>query len=171
MQNLISRLQKKGWGEKEIDKALDIIHNAKQLKTPENKFLERRIYWILLLIILVGDFTISVALMPVLVALNGALPYFIIIVLGLIFGFLFELVIRSIEHLERRHHIFLAFIIPLTLLVDFFIVSRISNNIARTLGLATSHNPVLISIVYAYSFAMPYIIYRFVFRIGYYAKA
>src|SRR3989338_10246058 len=110
MENLIKRLEKKGWEKEEIAKAVEIIHNAKQLKTPENKFLEKRVYWILLFVIIAANFAISVALMPVLVALRGMLLYFVIIILGLVFGLLFELVIRSIEHLEKRHHVFLAVI-------------------------------------------------------------
>ena len=170
MENLINRLEKKGWEKKQISKAVEIIHNAKQLKTAENRFLEKRIYWILFVIIIAANFAISIALIPLLMALNGALLYFTIIVLGIIFGLLFELVIRSIEHLERKHHIFLAFLIPLTALANVFIISKVSNNLARTLQLANFQNPVLISVIYAASFVLPYAVYRFVLRIEYYTK-
>lgn len=170
MQNLIKRLQKKGWEKKEISKAVEIIHNAKQLKTAENRFLEKRIYWILLIIIIAANFAVSIALIPILMALNGARLYFILITLGIIFGLLFELVIRSIEHLEKRHQIFIAVLIPLTALANVFVISRISNNLARTLQLANFQSPILISIIYAASFVLPYIVYRFVLKIEYYSK-
>lgn len=170
MKNLIRRLEKKGWEKKEISKAVGIIHNAKQLKTPESRFLEKRVYWILLFAIVAANFAISVALIPVLMALSGAMLYLIIIMLGIVFGLLFELVIRGIEHLEKRHHILLAILIPLIALANVFVISKISNDLAGTLQLTNFQNPVLISITYAASFVLPYIIYRFVLKIGYYAK-
>ena len=170
MHNLVKRLEKRGWGKKDIEKAVGIVHNAKQLKTPETRFLEKRIYWILLVVIIAANFAISIALIPVLIALKGALLYFIIILLGVIFGLLFELVIRSIEHLEKRHHLILAVFIPLAALANFFVVSRISNNLMTTLNLANIHTPIIIALVYAASFALPYIICRFVLKIEYYAK-
>ena len=170
MKNLIKRLEKRGWSEKEISKAVEIIHNAKQLKTQETRFFEKRIYWILLFVIIAANFAISVALIPILMTLNGMLLYFIIIVLGIIFGLLFELVIRSIEHLEKRHHILLVILIPLTALANIFVISRISNNLSQVLSLKNIQNPILISIIYAASFVLPYIIYRFILKIEYYVK-
>lgn len=170
MQNLIERLQKRGWSKKEVDKAVGIIRNAKQNKTRDNIFLEKRIYWVLLVLVAAANFAISVALMPVLVTLRGALLYFVIFVLGIVFGLLFELVIRSIEHLEKRHHLFLAILIPLIALASIFVISRTSNDLTVMLGFKNMHNPVIVAVVYAASFVLPYIIYRFVFRIEYYAK-
>jgi len=170
MKNLIDRLEKKGWSRKDIDKAVEIIHNAKQLKTPENRFLEKRVYWILLVLIIAANFAISVALIPVFMALKGAFLYFVIIILGIVFGLLFELVIRSIEHLEKKHHVFLAILIPAVALANVFAVARISNNLTSALSLANFQNPLAVGLVYAASFVLPYISYRFVLKIEYYAK-
>lgn len=170
MENLIKRLEKRGWSEKEISKTLEAIHNAKQLKTLEARFLEKRIYWILLVIIIVANFAISVALIPILMGLKGALLYLTIIILGVVFGLLFELVIRSIEHLERHHHLILAISIPLIALANVFVITRISNDLARKLNLTNLHDPMLVALIYAISFVLPYIVYRFVLKIGYYIK-
>lgn len=170
MENLIKRLEKRGWSGKEIEKAVDIIQNAKEGKSSANIFLEKKIYWVLLIVIIAANFAVSIALIPLFIALKGAFLYFVLIVLGVIFGLLFELVIRSIEHLERRHHLVLAVLIPLIALANIFIVSKISNNLAITFQLANFQNPILISIIYAASFVLPYIIYRFVLKMEYYAK-
>ena len=170
MQNLIKRLEKKGWNKKEIIKTVGIIRNAKQNKTKENLFLEKRIYWILLAVIVTANFAISVALIPILMALNGMPLYFTIILLGIIFGLFFELVIRSIEHLERKHHLFLAVLIPLTALANAFAISNTSNNLSKTLNLTNMHNSMAIALAYASSFVLPFIVYRFVLKIEYYAK-
>ena len=170
MHNLIKRLEKRGWNKKDIDKAVGIIQKAKIEKTTEERFLEKRLYWVLLLLVIASNFGISVGLMPILMAINGPLLYFIIVVLGLVFGFLFELVIRSMEHLQRYHHLYLAFIIPLIALVNFFVISKISNYLELNLGLRNLHNEVMVSLVYAVSFVLPYLAYRFVLKIEYYAR-
>jgi hypothetical protein len=110
MKKLVDRLEKRGWERKEIIKAVGIIRNAKQKKT--HHFLSERVYWFLLLIITVGNFAIMLGIIPALMVLRGWFLYFIIILLGLMFGLLFELVIRTIEHLERKHHLLLALFIP-----------------------------------------------------------
>ena len=170
MENLVNRLEKRGWSKKEIIKAVEIIRNAKQNKSKDTIFIEKRIYWILLIITIAANFAISVALIPILMSLEGMFLYFIIITLGIIFGLLFELVIRSIEHLEKQHHLFLAFLIPVIALANVFFIANISNSLSRTLNLANVHNSIIIAIAYAISFVLPYIVYRFVFKIEYYAK-
>jgi len=170
MQNLAERLEKRGWKNKEIINTVNIIRKAKHNKTQENLFLEKRIYWILLFVVIAANFAISVALIPILMALKGMFLYFVIITLGTVFGLLFELVIRSIEHLEKQHHQLLAVLIPLIALANAFIISKISNNLTSTLGFENVHNPINIAAVYAASFVLPYIVYRFVFKIEYYAK-
>ncbi|HLC50551.1 MAG TPA: hypothetical protein VJI97_03935 [Candidatus Nanoarchaeia archaeon] len=170
MQNLAKRLEKKGWNKKEISKALGIIKNAKENKSDHTIFLEKRVYWILLVIIVTANFAISIALLPLLIVLRDYLLYSIIIIMGLIFGLVFELVIRSIEHLQRRHHVFLAFLIPSAALISAFIISKISNDIVAKFGLSNYHIPFLIAFIYALAFVAPYILYRFVLKIEYYSK-
>lgn len=170
MRNLVHRLEKSGWKKREIIKAVEIIKSAKHRKSKENVFLEQRIYWILLIVIIAANFAISIGLIPVLIALKGIFLYFVIITLGAVFGLLFELVIRSIEHLEKQHHLSLAILIPAMTLVNILIISNISNNLAKTLNLTNIHNPVIISTIYAVSFVLPYFVYRFVLKIEYYAK-
>lgn len=170
MRNLIKRLEKRGWNKKEISKAVGIIQNAKQNKSKDISFIEKRIYWILLVVIIVANFAISVALIPILITLKGMLLYFVLGLLGIIFGLLFELVIRSIEHLEKKHHVFLAILIPLIALTNILIVLNISNKLAFTLGLKNIQNSIMIVFIYSASFVLPYIIYRFILKIEYYAK-
>ncbi len=170
MDNLRKRLEKRGWHKQEIEKAIEIIKKAKQNKTKESLFLEKRIFWILLVVLIAANFSVSVALIPLLIALNGFLLYFAIVILGTVFGLVFELVIRTIEHLDNRHHLALAVLIPLTALVNIFLISGLSNDLAARLSLQNFHFPFIIGLVYAVSFVLPYLVYRFVLKIGYYAR-
>ena len=83
MQNLVKRLEKRGWSKKEISEAVSIIKNAKQNKSTAIKTFDKHIYFILLIVIIVANFAISVALVPLLVALSGAFLYLILVVIGL----------------------------------------------------------------------------------------
>ncbi len=169
MQNLINRLEKRGWKKSEIADALHQINHAKWTREEHQKRFDEHVYWILLAVIVAANFAISIALIPVLVALNGVRLYLIIILMGLIFGLLFELVIRGIEHLEKKHHVILVIFIPTAALVNFFVVSKISNKVIGDLGLGDSHNPFIFSFIYALCFIVPYLVYRFILKIEYYA--
>ncbi len=170
MYNLIRRLEKRGWNHKDIDKAVNIIHNARQLKSSEARFFDKRIFWILLVVIIAANFAISVALIPALLVFSGISLYIIITVVGIVFGLLFEIAIRSIEHLEFGHHITLAVLIPMSALLNIFIISKLSNSFIKSLSLKNFHEPFTIALIYAVSFALPYIIYRFIFKVEYYIK-
>lgn len=170
MRNLTNRLEKRGWSAKEIQKAVGIIDTAKKVKTSESRFLEKRVYFVLLFLIVAANFAVSVALIPVLMALKGAYLYFIIIVLGVVFGLLFELVIRSIEHLERKHHLVLAFFIPMVALINAAAISQMSNKFGLAFGINNFHEPLFVGLIYAVSFVLPYIFYRFVLKIEYYIR-
>ena len=168
MQNLIKRLEKRGWKRNGISKAVGIIQRAKQNKTKENLFLEKRIYWVLLVLIITANFAIAIAMMPLLVALSGFSLYLAIIALGIMFGLAFELVIRSIEHLKKRHHIALAAIIPIIAVANAFLITRFSNKISLAFGRENFHDPIAVSLAYAAFFALPYIICRFVLKKEFY---
>ena len=170
MHNLIKRLETKGWSKKEIIGAVDIIKSAKQNKTKASIFLENRIYWILLVTIIAANFAIAVALIPILISLRGLLLYSVIVIIGIVFGLIFELVIRSIEHLEKKHHLFLVILIPFIALANIFVITEISNDLSNILSLQNIQNQIIIALLYSISFVLPYIVYRFILKIGYYVK-
>lgn len=158
MHNLTKRLEKIGWEKQEIERAVQLISNAKKTTT-EFKFLEKRVYWILLLVLVAANFAISVGLVPALMAIKGPFVYLIIAAMGISFGFLFELVIRGIEHLQAKHHIALAIFIPIVAAANFFVIS----------SWAGLNLPMAASLAYAASFTAPYAFYRFVLKKEYYS--
>ena len=64
----------------------------------------------------------------------------------------------------------LAVLIPLIALANAFVISNVSNDLMSTLSLANLHNSLAVALVYSVSFVLPYIVYRFVLKIEYYAK-
>ena len=100
MEEIKNKLVEEGWKKRDINKTIRIIEKAKENKHPKIKLLDKTVYWFSLLIAIVGNLIISISLIPVLLALKGQQLYFIIIVLGISFGLLFELLIRTIENLK-----------------------------------------------------------------------
>jgi|SRR3989338_1466397 len=151
------RLIEKGWRKSDINKTIKIIERAKKAKHPKIKLLDKAVYWLSLLLAITGNFVISVALIPELLALKGYPLYLIITTLGISFGLLFELLLRTIEHLNAKHHLFLGIIVPVLAVINIVIVS---NNMKRLVGLENPQNPLAAGIVYALSFILPYAIYQ-----------
>ena len=157
IKNLKNKLIEKGWSERDINKTLKIIEKAQKNKHPKIKILDILIYWISLAVAIGGNFIITLALIPELITLKGSLLYIIIITLGVSFGLLFELLIRTIEHLKAHQHLFLGIIVPVLAVINFIIVA---NNTKILVGIENPQNPFLVGIVYAISFILPYAVYQ-----------
>ena len=169
MYKLKKRLKEKGWPRKDIDKTIKIVKEAKEKKHPAIKFLDKTVYWISLIIAIIGNFIISIALIPFLMVLKSIQLFLVIIVLGLSFGLMFELLIRSIEHLEVKHHIFLAVLIPVVAVINVFIITLVSNNLEEIFNINNPQNPFLVGVVYAVAFILPFIFYKLVLKKDYYS--
>ena len=153
-------LEQKSWTKKEIDKTFKIIKKAKKNKHPAIKFLDKIVYWIALIVAIIGNFIISIVLIPFLFALRPFNLYLIVITIGISFGLLFELLIRSINHLKTHHHLFFGFIIPAIAIVNIFIITNISNKVKEIIPVANSQNPFVVSVVYSIAFIIPYFVYH-----------
>lgn len=169
MEALKKRLKEKGWKSKEINKTIRIVKKVKKKKQPAQNFLDKLVYWIALLIVVSGNITISIALIPSLIVLNSTSLYLVIIIIGLSFGFLFELVIRSIEHLEAKHYIFLSILVPVIAIINFVIIVNFSNEFAGIMNIGNTNNPVLIGLAYSLSFMFPFIYFKLILKKGYYS--
>ncbi|MFH0867776.1 MAG: hypothetical protein V1831_00525 [Candidatus Woesearchaeota archaeon] len=157
MKDIKNHLIEKGWNKKDINKTIKIIEHAKRNKHPTIKFLDKSVYWLSLLLAIIKNFIISLALIPVIIVFNAPQLYIIIAIIGIAFGLLFELLIRSIEHLEAKHHIFLSILIPVITVINFVIVL---NNMKKLVGIEDPQNPIVVGVVYAVSFILPYITYQ-----------
>ncbi|MBL7054441.1 hypothetical protein ISS05_01645 [Candidatus Woesearchaeota archaeon] len=154
------KLKKKGWTEKEIAETVKITREAKKNKHPAIKFLDKAVYWISLLIAIIGNGIISIVLMPFLMTLKSFQLYLVVVTIGISFGLLFELLIRSIVHLKTKHHLFFGFFIPLVAIINVFIITNIVNNLGNSVMIKNAHNPLIVSVVYGVVFILPYAVYH-----------
>jgi hypothetical protein len=155
--DMYTKLLKKRWSPHDINKTIRIINIAKASKHKHIKQLDSLVFLVALVIAIITNFVISIVLIPLLLALRGFVLYIIIITLGTSFGFFFEIIIRDIENLEKKHHLIITSIIPILTIINLFIMSIVANRIELFLHLDnTSYNAFIVALVYSASFMSPY---------------
>ena len=152
------KLAKKGWTKKEIEKTSQILDNINSKHIKYYKSSSQILYWMVLVVLTVCNFVVAVVLIPFLLVINPMQFYMINILLGLVFGLLFNTLINDIEHLERRHHIIAAIFIPFVSLINILIMTSVANRLAEMLKLTSNANPLLASLVFVVAFIAPYTI-------------
>lgn len=159
-QTMKERLVEKGWTEDEAAKAHDILFNPQQ----ERKFLGMKKgmhvthYWLTIIALTVLNLLLSIVLIPVLIVFKPAAVNIIVLFIGLVFGFLFNFLIRDIEQLEPEHHLIAACLIPITAIINIFILTKVAQSIAIKLRIDITQHPAILSTVYVVAFLSPYIV-------------
>jgi hypothetical protein len=131
---------------------------SKMKKNDIPKEMNKIVYWMSLLVLTISNFFIAIVLIPFLLALSALPLYLIVMLLGGIMGMIFNHLIKDIEHIEARHHLFAAFFIPLIGVVDLFIVVNLANKIAKVLLIKAHTDAMSVSLVFVASFLFPYIV-------------
>ena len=166
--DLSDRLKAKGWEAKEIRRVKRVFKKAQENKSKRVKVLGEFIYWFVLLIAIFGNLVVSIALVPFLLELNNVLLYAVIVLLALVFGALFDLLIRDIEALEGKHIIVAGIFIPLLAVMNIFYVTKFVNFVSDKWSLGVNHNPWIIAVLYVGAFVLPHVLsYVFVKDVGY----
>lgn len=133
-----------------------IIQKAKDNLTPTTKNINSLLYWVLLMVSILGNFIVSVVLVPFLLILKGSALYFCLFFVGLSFGYLFSFVLRSIERLNPRQHILANIFIPAIALINIAIIATLSNQLILLLKLSTPfHNPLFVGMAYFFGYILP----------------
>ena len=159
------RLMKKGWSPREISKAFEIIEKSKIDKHPFIKFLDEYIYWIVLFAAIGANLFIAFNSLPFLLALTPSVLYPLLILIGLSFGWLFAIIIRDIENLEKHHQVITSLIVPIYTIIFFFLTTLLSNSMILKIKLNTPiHWPFSIGIAYSLAFISPYLYSHFIKR-------
>lgn len=159
-QTLKERLVEKGWSEEEAIKAHDILYDPAN----QRKFLgitrgaSTTHYWLTIVILSVLNLFVSIVLVPVLIVFKPAAVNLIVLTIGLVFGILFNFLIRDIEHVQTEHHVAAGAFIPVVAIVNIFIVTAVAKSLAIRLNLDITQHPAILSLVYVISFLSPYIV-------------
>ena len=65
--------------------------------------------------------------------------------------------IKDIEHIEKKHHLFAAILIPILSIVTIFFMVAVAEKVAIALNLVVLESPWIVSLVYIGLFMAPYI--------------
>lgn len=150
-------LEKKGWHQKEITRAVKVVSRKK-----ESKILRYTTLIVVLSVFLIGNIVAAFSLIPAFIALEGAFLYVVVVAVGLVVGLLFEIVTRSMGFLDAEHHLSISIFVPLLAFGSIsFLIFQI-NEAILSLNIQGYHNPFLIGVVYAAAFMVPYIYYKFI---------
>jgi hypothetical protein len=146
--------------------AKDIIANVEKrlaenrdiYKTRVGEKLDRLVYWSSLVLLALLNFVACFFLIPFLMFLEGIYLYAAVACLGLMFGFLFNLLILGIEHLEHKHTIIAGIFMPLLAVLDISLILNISEKISSLLVRPITYNVPMVVMVFIFSFILPYLI-------------
>ena len=131
----------------------------KKIEEPIKKTMNKLVYWLALLVTIIGNLIISAALIPFLIVMKDVSLYVIIITLGIAFGLLFDLLLKDIENIDFRHHIIAGIFIPGIGIVNLYIITTLANRLIEILEVTNvKQNPVIISVVYIIAFMLPFVI-------------
>lgn len=158
---LSESLIQKGWKKEEVEKAMKTMYSAEPKKDIHDLQVNRILYWSTLLIAIIGNLVVSVVLVPFLLVLSSLPLYFVIFIIGLTFGALFNLLIRDIAYIDPRHHIIAGVFLPAIAIVTIVTVVNFANKFNTALKISPFHqNAIIVSTVYVIGFLIPYLIDR-----------
>jgi len=133
---------------------INLEHNPEKYNL-HHKQGARMSYMIFLLILTVCNFLIFIGLVPLLLFIKSGLLILILAGVGLVFGMLFLYLIKDIEHLEPKHHLFAAFYIPLLSIVNI-IVLMLLGRLIRNQQDFLDNTIIYASLIYVAMFLLPY---------------
>lgn len=160
--SLRHRLLEKGWTEDEIAKTMDILYDDDK-KEKHSGFVSAThpiIYWTGLFIAIIGNLLLSVTLIPFLMILSTAQLYIILAIIGVVFGAMFNLIIKDIEHVDQSHHIMAGIFIPSIALITVYIMTNVANRFNEIIKNPNPHNAIVLSVIYLVCFSAPYFVYK-----------
>lgn len=164
-EKLKKQLALRGWSEKEVKDAEEILKKGRIKKTKKIILFDKYIYWVALFAGILGNIVISIVLVPFLTVLKGMLVYVVVVILGAAFGMFFEMVIRNVWGLEKKHYLIAGVVVFCLALVNMLIVSVFDENIKIILKIEGAGDVrLLVGAAYSLSFIAQYTLQQLVLK-------
>lgn len=156
-----NKLLSKGWTEEEIQHAESILAQAPHQRSEKIRTLDKIIFFGALFLVLVGNFVMTVVLIPFMLFANPIYLYPTMMFLGIVIGALFDLIILDIEKTEHIDVFKPGPFLFAVSLINIFIITKLSNQLAQQLNWERGiHYTLLVSAVYVIGFMAPYLYTR-----------
>lgn len=158
MESLKEAVSQKPWSPEEKERVLGIIERGREKKPQKIKFLDEVVYWVFLIIAILGNFILSVVLVPFMLILTGFYLFAVLFIIGLAFGMVINSIMREIQKIETKKHIIPILLIVALALINVYIITTFTNRLEILLEVTTpAHDPIILSITYTLAFIMPYL--------------
>jgi hypothetical protein len=123
----------------------------------EVRTFDKILYWGILILAIIGNFIVSIVLVPLLTVLSSGSLLLVIAIIAITFGFLFSSLLRDIESLNPNSYVMGSIFLPIQALINVYFITLLANEVSTTLKIENWHNPLIIGIVYMCAFISPYI--------------
>lgn len=163
--SLEEKLKERGWTDEEIAHAISIMRSEDQKgrRVLIAKRMNPVLYWMSLIVAIIGNFVISIVLIPFLLVLSSYQLYIIIAVLALAFGAMFNLLTHTIEHVDPAHHVVAGIFIPALAIITVFVMVSVATRISSIVFRSPIHeSPIIVSVFYVLFFMLPYLITKII---------
>ncbi len=149
----------KGFSRRDARRTIALLRHPKQQGPPFPRT-DAIVYWILILVAIVGNMIIAVLLVPFLLAFRNAPLYVTIALLAIFFGYIFDILLRDLETTGKDHLLAWLFI-PILAVINVFYMVTFANYLTAALHLPSAiHSPFLISSLYVVAYTFPYIFHN-----------
>ncbi len=159
--HLLKKLREKGWSDKELEYALDVMSQSHTHKSSLQKFVDAIMPWFLFIAIASGNILVMFAIIPLLVFMPNIVLYGLLAILGFCFGFLFEVIIKDLKHTFLiHHHLIMHILLPIIAVIGGGFVFLLSNMALPHL-IVFERLPFFLAAVYIFFFILPTLLSRF----------
>ena len=157
MEKVTDRMAQKGWDEEKVSQLNYILYH-KRLNFFKPQTMAKLVFWTALLLCIAGNLVVSVALVPAFWVIPDWALFFVLILVGLCFGALFDILIKDIELLDPAHHIIGGLFLPVLGVIFMYIMVNLSNKFSHVanIPLFVEHSAIFVSLVYVIAFMAPY---------------
>ena len=161
IRNIKEELEKKHWSKEEIDQALKAFEEAEKKQPYRHATFNQIIYFLALFLSMVGNFAVTVILIPFFVLAEGIYLYLGLFIISLAFGGLFDLIVYDIEKIQEAPRFKQGIFLFAIALINIWIITRLSAYFGELIGIVQPWTvPLITSIVYVVGFMLPYVFTR-----------
>ena len=155
-EKLIEKLRKKGWSERDIQHAIEVLSDPTQRGSSV-----KVLYWVSLLVGLIANFFISIFVIPFLLIIPTKWVYVIIGIIAISLGMLFDSLLNEIESLGGLYIVSVLFMPSLSLLNAYLMIRTVGviSQMTRLIHLSSVEVSSMVTI-YALIFLLPFAVQK-----------
>ena len=148
------------WTKEETAQARNILSDPalQQKNTQYQQRAHTVLYWGLLMVLIIANLLVALVLVPVLIVLSPVYTALILFFVGAAFGLFFQLLITDLAHVQQHQRVTAGAIIPLTAVVDIFLMTAMANTAAARLNIHVDIQPFWLMVSYIIAFLLPSIL-------------